>query len=166
MSQPLTPWENVAYLEAIIERAMYGAAAAANAMAEYIARRTAEETLTRRRTSPGQYYRAKRGEPPSYSSGTLAGNMYTEPAPASRGLSASALVGNRDKRAALFEYGGCVLQPTDKPMLFWRDSGGWWSHHSLRVDTEHPFLGPTVEEAIDDGELTRVAIEAFREYDP
>jgi hypothetical protein len=31
---------------------------------------------------------------------------------------------------------------------------------------EHPFLGPTTDDAIDDGELRRVAIEAFREYDP
>ena len=92
--------------------------------------------------------------------------MRWEPAAASRGVRATAHVGSADKRAALFEHGGCVLQPTEQPMLFWRDSGGWWSHRSLRAEVRHPFLRPTVEDAIDDGELTRVAIEAFREYDP
>ena len=166
MSTPMTPAENVAYLEAIIERAMLGAASAANAMARYIAERTAEDTLTRRKHAPGQYYKAKPEEPPSYSSGALARSMYWTPATASRGERATAHVGSSDKRAALFEYGGCVLQPTDKPMLFWRDSGGWWSHKSLRAEVRHPFLRPTIEDAIDDGELSRVAIDAFREYDP
>jgi hypothetical protein len=102
-------------------------------------------------------------------SGKLADAMFTEPA--SGGLRASALAGNDDKRARLFEYGGCVLR-SDKGMLRWRDTGrpgnpgGFWSHWFLRVDDEHPFLGPTTDEAIDDGELSRVAIEEFRKFDP
>jgi len=175
MSTPMTPAENVAYLEGIFAKAMYGAAAGANAMAEYLARRIAEDTLRRRKHAPGQYYKAKPGEPPAYGSGTLADSMYWEPSPVSRGVRASALVGSSDKRAALFELGGCVLQPTKEPLMTWRDSGrpdnpgGWWSHKKLPLSgevAEHPFIGPTVEEAIDDGELTRVAIDAFREYDP
>lgn len=160
----MTPEENLTQLIAIRERAKLGAAAAAAAMARYIAERTAQDTLTRRTTSPGQYYRAKRGEPPSYSTGTLAASMYHTPA--SGGLRASAFAGSRDKRARLFEFGGCVLKPGDGKLLHWKDSGGWWSHPFLRVETEHPFLGPTTDEAIDDGELLRVAIDAFRDYDP
>jgi hypothetical protein len=165
----VTPEENIAYLEQIISKAALGAAAAANAMAEYIAERTALDTLTRKRLSPGQYHVARPGDPPAMMSGKLADSMFTEPA--SGGLKASALVGNDDQRARLFEYGGCVLR-SDKGMLKWRDSGrpgnpgGFWSHWSLRVDQEHPFLGPTTDEAIDDGTLLAVAIEAFREYDP
>jgi hypothetical protein len=166
----VTPQENVAYLEAIIARAMLGPAAAANAMAEYIADRVATDTLTRKRLSPGMYHRAKPGDPPAMMSGKLADAMYTEPA--SGGLRASALVGNSDERARLFEHGGCVLKPKKAERLHWKDTGrpdnpgGWWSHRSLRVDVEHPFLRPTIEDAIDDGELTRVAVEAFIPYDP
>jgi hypothetical protein len=166
---PITPEQNIADLEKIIARAAQGAAVAADAMARYIAERTALDTLTRKRLSPGQYHVARPGDPPAMMSGTLAGAMYTEPA--SGGLRASAIAGNDDKRARLFEYGGCVLK-SDSGMLRWRDTGrpgnpgGFWSHWSLRVDVEHPFLGPTTDEAIDDGELQRVAIEAFREYDP
>jgi hypothetical protein len=53
--------------------------------------------------------------------------------------------------------------------MHWEDSGGSWFHARLPADgefPEHPFLRPTAEEAIDDGELTRVAIEAFIPYDP
>jgi hypothetical protein len=159
----ITPEENVADLEKILARAALGAAAAANAMAAYIAERTAKDTLTRNRHQPGGYHRARPGAPPAYASGKLAKSMYWKPV--SRGLRASAIAGNRDKKARLLEFGGCVLQPTEKPMLFWRDSGGWWSHHRLDAE-EHPFVGPTTDEAIADGELQRVAIEAFREYDP
>ena len=156
--------DNLAEWIAIEERARRGAEAAADAMARYIAWRTAEDTLRRRRTSPGQYYKAVRGEPPAYGSGKLAESMYWEPA--SRGLRASAIAGSRDKRAALFEFGGCVHKPTSRSVMHWVDSGGSWYHAELRVDTEHPFLSLTTEEAIDDGELQRVAVEAFREYDP
>jgi hypothetical protein len=165
----ITPEANVAYLEQMFSRIGEGVAAAANAMAEYIAERTATDTLTRNKLSPGTYNRARPGAPPAMMSGTLAKNMYTEPA--AGGLRATALVGNSDKRARMFEYGGCVLK-SHKGRLYWRDSGrpdnpgGWWSHWFLRVDVDHPFLRPTVEDAIDDGSLRRVAIDVFREYDP
>ena len=155
--------ENLAEWIAIEERARRGAEAAADAMARYIAWRTAEDTLRRRRTSPGQYYKAVRGEPPAYGSGKLAESMYWEPA--SRGLRASAIAGSRDRRAALFEFGGCVLKPTSRSVMHWVDSGGSWYHASLPAPA-HPFLGPTTEDAIDDGGLQQAAIDAFREYDP
>ena len=55
--------------------------------------------------------------------------------------------------------------------MTWKDTGRKipWRHKRLPVDGEfpaHPFLGPTTDEAIDDGELQRIAVEAFREYDP
>ena len=160
---------NIAYLKGVEAHARQGAPAVADAMAKYIAERTALDTLTRKRLSPGMYHVARPGDPPAMMSGKLADAMFTEPA--SGGLRASALAGNDDKRARLFEFGGCVLK-SDKGMLKWRDTGrpgnpgGFWSHWFLRVDVEHPFLGPTTDEAIDDGDLRRVAIEAFRRFDP
>ena len=160
--------ENLAQWIAIEEKARLGAAAAAQAMADYIAERIRSDTLRRRRTAPGQYYKAVRGQPPAYGSGKLAESVYSTPA--SGGLRASAIVGSDDKRASLFEFGGCILQPGDsQSVMKWHDSGGWWSHHVLPLSggyPEHPFIGFTTDEAIDDGELQRIAVEAFREYDP
>jgi hypothetical protein len=98
-------------------------------------------------------------------SGKLANAMFWNPA--SQGLRATAVVGNTDKRARLLEFGGCVLKPTSRKVMHWVDSGGSWFHAVLTVDDEgHPFIGPTTDEAIDDGELHRVARDAFRDYDP
>jgi hypothetical protein len=47
----------------------------------------------------------------------------------------------------------------------WKDSGGIWRHRSVLMQ-EHPFLGPTTDDAIDDGDLFRVAIEAAIPFDP
>lgn len=156
--------EVIRYLEKVRDRAAQGGAPTANAMARHIAERTANDTLRRRRNAPGQYYKAKRGEPPSYGSGKLAKSMFWEPA--SGGLRASAIAGSEDKRAKLHEFGGCVLKPTSRKVMHWTDSGGSWYHSVLQVDEEHPFLRPTVEEAIDDSSLRQAAIDAFREYDP
>ena len=84
---------------------------------------------------------------------------------ASGGLRATAIAGNDAQHAKLLEFGGCVLKPTGGKVMHWTDSGGSW-YHSALPGKEHPFLGPTTEEAIDDGELHRIAVEAFREYDP
>jgi hypothetical protein len=156
--------ENVRLLEEYREKARGGAQAVANAMARYVAERVANDTLTRRRLAPGTYHKAKPGDPPSYGSGNLARSMFWNPA--SEGLRATAIVGSTDKRAKLFEFGGCDLTPTNRPRLHWRDSRGWWSHPALKVSVEHPFLGPTTEDAINEGELQRVAIEAAIPFDP
>ena len=103
------------------------------------------------------------GAPPSHASGSLAKGMYW--VPASGELRATAYVGNSAQHASLLEFGGCVLRPTSGKVMHWTDSAGSWYHAALPAP-EHPFLGPTTEEAIDDGELERVAIDAFREYDP
>ncbi len=164
----ITPEENVAALEAILVRAALGAAVAANAMAEYIADRVAGDTLRRTTHAPGAYFRARPGAPPASASGTLAKSMYVRPA--SGGLRASAYAGNDARHARLLEFGGCVLRPRNRKVMHWTDSGGSWYHTRLPMDQdefpEHPFLGPTTDEAIDDGELQRIAIEAFRDYDP
>ena len=165
----MTLEEYLAWLDAAIERMELGAPAMANAMAEYLADRVANDTLRRTHHSPGAYHRAAPGAPPAYASGNLARSMFTTPAPASRGLRASALVGNNAKYAKLQEYGGCVLKPTSGRAMHWKDSAGSWYHARLPLTGEfpaHPFLEPTVQEAIDDGSLTRVAIDAFRPYDP
>jgi hypothetical protein len=156
--------ENIAQLEAMMRKAEGGAAAVANAMAAYIAERVAQDTLTRNTNPPGTYNKARPGAPPSYGSGKLAKSMYSTPA--SGGLRATAIAGSNDKRARLFEHGGCVLKSTSRKVMHWVDSGGSWFHSVLRVDSDHPFLGPTTEEALDDGELRRIAIEAGRPYDP
>jgi len=164
---PITPEANIAYLEGVEALARQGAAAAANAMAKYIVERVALDTLTQNKHAPGAYHRARPGAPPSTASGKLAKAMFHTPA--SGELRASAIVGNEDKRARVLEFGGCVLRPTTKKVMHWVDSGGSWFHHVLPMggeQPEHPFLGPTTDEAIDEGELRRVAIEEFRRYDP
>jgi len=165
----ITPEENVAYLEQVLARAKLGAAATAEAMARYIADRTASDTLTRNTHAPGAYHRARPGAPPASASGTLARSMYWTPA--SGELRATAIAGNDARHAKLLEFGGCVLQPSGGKTMKWKDTGRetHWHHTRLPVDgqfPEHPFLGPTTDEAIDDGSLRRVAIEEFRKYDP
>ena len=163
----MSPEENLLYWLAVEEKARLGAAAAAEAMAAYIAQRIRDDTLRRRRTAPGQYYKAKRGDPPASGTGALADSVYSTPA--SGGLRASAYAGSTDRRASLFECGGCVLQAPAGSVMKWHDSGGWWSHHTLPLAggfPEHPFIGFTTDEAIDDGELARVGEAAFAEYDP
>ena len=165
----MTPEEYLAWLDAAISRMELGAAVMADAMAEHIRQRTADDTLRRTTHAPGAYHKAAPGAPPAYASGTLARNMFTEPSPASRGLRATAWVGNRDRKAKLLEFGGCVLKPTSGRAMHWVDSEGSWYHARLPesgVYPAHPYLQPTVAEAIDDGSLTRVAIAAFRPYDP
>ena len=161
--------EYIAWLEQSIAKIDYGAAAMANAMAEYLADRVANDTLRRTTHAPGAYYKARPGAPPASASGNLAKSMFTTPAPASPGLRATALVGNNARYAKLLEHGGCVLKPTSGKVMHWKDSEGSWYHPRLPATGEfpaHPFIQPTVQEAIDDGSLTRVAIEAFLPYDP
>ena len=158
----ITPEENVAYLEQVLARAKLGAAATAAAMARYIAERVQNETLQKTH-APGAYYKARPGSPPSSASGRLAKGMYSTPA--SGGLRATAIAGNDAEHAKLLEFGGCVLKPTGGKVMHWTDSGGSWYHAQLPAPA-HPFLGPTTEEAIADGSLRRVAIEAFIPYDP
>jgi len=161
--------EYIAWLEATIARMEPGAAAMADAMAQHLAERVADDTLRRNVHAPGAYHRAKPGSPPSYASGNLANAMYWTPA--SGGLRATAMVGNDDKRARVFEFGGCVLKPTSGTHMGWKDTGrsdnpsGIWRHRQVE-GRAHPFLQPTVQEAIDDGSLQRVAIAAFMPYDP
>lgn len=159
----ITPEQNVAYLEAVLAKANLGAQAAAQAMADYIADRTASETLTQRINPPGTYYKARPGEPPSFGSGALAESMYSTDA--TQGLRSSAEAGSTDRRAHVFEFGSCLLRPSRGKLMGWKDSGGVWRHRYVRME-KHPFLEPTTEDAIDDGELHRIAYEAFREYDP
>ena len=159
----ISPEANVAYLEGVLAKAKLGAQATAQAMADYIRDRVANETLTRRINPPGTYYKARPGDPPSYGSGALADSMYSTPA--SGGLRSSASAGSTDRRAHVFEFGSCLLQPTAGRLMGWKDSGGVWRHRYVRME-KHPFLEPTTEDAIDDGELQRVARDAFREYDP
>jgi hypothetical protein len=157
--------EYIAWLERAIDRMELGAPAMANAMARYLAERTADDTLRQNTHAPGAYYRARAGAPPAYVSGSLAKGMFVTEAPASAGVRATAIVGNEARHARLLEFGGCVLQPTHGEVMSWSDTGGAWRHRALPAPA-HPFLRPTAEDAAGDGSLTQVAIDAFRPYDP
>lgn len=145
-----------------------GAQAAANAMARYLAGRTADDTLKRTSHGPGEYWKAAPGAPPAWVTGRLAGNMFWRPA--FRGALATAEVGNRDPRAAMFEFGCHPVRPVRMKVMHWTDSGGSWYHAVLPADGSdfpaHPFLEPTVEEAVRDGSLEKTALDAFRDFDP
>ena len=116
--------EYAAWLEAAIGQMELGAAAMANAMAEYIADRVANDMLRRTTHAPGAYHKARPGAPPASASGKLAKSMFTTLS-ASRGLRATALVGNNAKYAKLLEHGGCVLKPTSNRVMHWTDSKGF-----------------------------------------
>ena len=81
------------------------------------------------------------------------------------GSRASAHAGNSARHARLLEFGCEEITPTAGYAMHWTDSGGSWYHTSLPVE-EHPFLGPTTEEASDDGGLQEAAIDAFLPFDP
>ena len=157
--------EYIRWLERAIERMEYGAPAMANAMAKYLAERTADDTLRQVTHAPGAYYKARPGAPPAYVSGSLAKGMFVRPAPAAQGVRATAIVGNEAKHARLLEHGGCVLKPTHGEAMSWTDTGGAWRHRALPAPA-HPYLRPTVQDAVDDGSLTACALDAFRPYDP
>jgi hypothetical protein len=158
----VTPEEHLKYLEDALRLAEKGAQAAATAMAKYIAERTAEVTLRRYFHAPGEWYGGRPGEPPAYASGNLAEKMFYKPAYS--GLRATAMVGNSAEYSRILEF-GCVITPKDHDFMHWEDSRGSW-YHPVLVVPPHPYLSTTTEEAIDDGELQEVAIEAFREFDP
>jgi len=165
----VTPWENVAELQRLRRRAEMGAKAAAEAMARYVAERAASDTLQRTSHGVGEYWKAAPGAPPASASGNLAASMYWTRAQGSA-TRARAFAGNRARYAKMLEFGCEPVRPTDSKVMHWTDSGGEWYHAMLPASgedmPEHPFLGPTTDEAVDDGELQRAAIEAFREYDP
>jgi hypothetical protein len=165
----VTPRENLEQWRRIEQQARLGAKAAAEAMARYIAERTANDTLTRTSHAPGDYYKAPAGAPPAYASGALARGMYWRRALGSD-TQATAWAGNNARHAKLHEFGCEPVTPTRMKVMHWVDSEGSWYHARLPAGGDefpaHPFLDPTTDEAIDDGELQRVAVEAFREYDP
>ena len=168
-------WDNVAQWEAIERRAALGAKAGAEAMARYLAERAASDTLQRTSHAAGEYWVAAAGAPPASASGNLAAQMFWTRA---RGSStrATADVGNSARQAKMLENGCNPVSPTTAKVMHWTDSGnaknpsGEWYHALLPADGSpmpaHPFLAPTIEEAVMDGELQRVALEAFAKYDP
>lgn len=163
-----TPEGNLAYLEGLLELAERAAPAVATGMARYISWRASEITLRTYLHAPGEWYGARAGEPPAYASGDLAESIYA--VPAWRALRTSAMVTTKLEYSRILEF-GCVVTPKARERLAWQDTGrpdnpgGVWKHMFVLVP-EHPFLGPTTEDAINDGELQEIAIEIFREYDP
>jgi hypothetical protein len=158
----MTPLENIAYLEEVADVARDGAPAAATAMARYISNRVATYTLRESSHPPGMWYRQGPGRPPAYASGRLAGSMFYRAAHS--GMRATAMAGTELEYSRILEF-GCVIVPTNKQELHWRDTGGSW-YHKFLVVPPHPYLAPTTEEAIRTGDLQDEAVEAFREYDP
>ncbi len=155
--------ENVEWWKQSRERAKLGAAAAANAAARYLMKRAQTDTLQRTTHPPGAWHWTRPGDPPARGSGSLIRSMYHKPAFGR--LRATAVWGNSSDYGRIQEF-GCSVEPLgDNEFMHWRDSGGSWFHEFLVVK-EHPFMSPTLEEAISDGELQDVIIAAFREYDP
>ena len=164
----VTPQENLEFWQAVRAKAMLGAQAAATAMAAMVAWRAKEITLRQTTHPPGAWNWQQPGQPPAYGSGQLSRGMFYTPA--SSGLRATALTGNKAPYSRILEY-GCFVTPVYKKRMAWSDSGGTWYHELLEVQ-EHPFLWPTVSDSIDDGSLQEAAIEGFgteegfRVYDP
>lgn len=158
----ISPEENVKHLEVILAQAKRGAGPAATAAARFIAEQTANVTLRISTHPPGAYHRAGPGRPPAYASGNLARSIFYVPAGA--GLRVTALVGSSAPYSRILEF-GCVVQPTNKKFMHWVDSGGSW-YHKFLVVPPHPFVEPTVDEAIDSGDLQDELIIAFKKYDP
>lgn len=157
------PWQTqIEVWEKAMRRARLGPRAAANAMAAYLKWRAAEVTLRRTSHAPGAYHRARPGEPPAYASGRLARSIYV--AKAYSGIRASAIIGSKAPYASIAEK-GCVVSAASKEKTHWTDSAGRWYHWQTE-HPPHPWMEPTVQEAIDDGSLQEVAIDAFRKYDP
>ena len=75
----MTPEEYLAWLDAAISRMELGAAVMADAMADYLADRVANDTLRRTTHAPGMYYKSPPGAPPASASGNLAEVMFTTP---------------------------------------------------------------------------------------
>jgi hypothetical protein len=161
-NRQVTPEEMLIEWAKIIQKARPGAKAAADAMAKYIAWRAAEITLRRTLHPPGAYNQQRSGEPPAYASGTLAKAMFVRSA--HEAIRATALVGNKAPYSRITEL-GCVVDATNDTQMHWDDSAGHWYHWQLEHPA-HPFLAPTTQEAMDDGSLQEVAVEAFIEYDP
>ena len=164
----ITPRQNLADWQAVRRGLPAGARAGAEAMARYLAERAAHDTLQRASHAPGDYFKAAPGAPPASASGNLAASMYFTRG--TGGLRAEAYVGNSALYAGLHEFGCHPVEPTHFKVMHWVDSEGSWYHARLPADgsdmPEHPFLGPTADEAADDGSLTDAAMDAFREYDP
>lgn len=160
--------ENLRFWQDIARGVPAGARQAAGAMARYLAERTANDMLRRTTHGEGEYWKAAPGAPPASASGNLARSMYWTRG--TGGARASAYVGNAARYAKMLERGCHPVEPTRRKVMHWVDSEGSWYHAMLPADgedmPEHPFLAPTVEEAVDDGELRQAAIDAFREYDP
>jgi hypothetical protein len=159
---PVTPEENLAYLERAFSRIEEGAVAAATAMAKYIRDRARNDTLQRTRHQPGEWYRQRPGEPPARASGALIRDMFFKPA--SGGLRATAVTGNKSEYGRILEF-GCVVVPVNHRYMHWTDSGGSW-YHTVLVVPAHPYLSVTTDEAIADGSLQQAAIDAFEPFDP
>ena len=158
-----TPEDNLEIWKAIAAKSRKGAGPTATAMAKYIAERTAKITLRRTSHPAGMWYRQRPGEPPAYSTGNLAKSMFYKAAFSGR-EAATASVGNSAEYSRILEF-GCVIVPSSKKFSHWVDTGGSWYHEFL-VSPPHPYLEPTVDEAVEDGSLRDAAIDAFEPYDP
>lgn len=144
-------------------KAELGAAAAANAGAQYIQQRIREDVLMRSQHPTNSWHKTKDGEPPATASGKLIRDTYFKPA-YGHWARASAWVGNSTDYGRILEF-GCVIYPVSKKFLHWEDSGGSWYHEFL-VLKAHPYIRTAMEESFDDRGLHDVMIDTFHEYDP
>jgi hypothetical protein len=116
-------------------------------------------TLRRSFAAPGQFGTpASPGSPPAWRTGELAKSIRVAPGVQS-GLVATASVAPHVIYAATQEHGG-VHYARQARYMHWINSGGeWWKK---RVDIPaRPYMAPAVRECIEDGSLTKSAMETF-----
>jgi phage gpG-like protein len=155
----VTPEENVALWESLLATVASSAPDIADGMAKTFQARIQNVTLRESAHAPGQFYRAPRGHPPAYASGTLARSIIRRPA--FGGVRATGSVGATAVYAAIQEFGGYTWG--NHGLMHWRNSAGEWFMNDVYVP-EHPYFRPTVEATIRDGSLQRSAIVAFEAH--
>lgn len=133
---------------------------AADAMAEGFRREVVYHTLRETSHPPGLFWRAARGRPPAYASGNLARSVRAQPAVQTGPAYARASVGAWAIYSGTQEWGKANIRPVRANYLHWVNSRGPWWKKSVTVP-EHPFMKPTVDKMIRNGELSRLARDAF-----
>ena len=155
----ITPEELPGLLRAIQARAADAAPAAVMAIGQTYQKHLQKVTLRRSFAAPGQFGTpAIPGQPPAWRTGALAMSVTTI-AGASSGTVASAWVGPHVIYARV-QNQGAVNRPTHARYMHWINSGGEWYKRRVKIPPR-PYMKPALEDCLDNGSLTKAAIESF-----
>jgi phage gpG-like protein len=122
-------------------------------------RRQVERELRLRAHPPGTWTNSPRGQPPALMTGRLVGSL-TESPGASTGTLATATVAPHTVYASVQEYGREIYARRHKYMK-WRNDHGVWYKKRVFVPPR-PYMRPALTQSIEDGSLTRAAVDAFQ----